>query len=129
MNQVTYTTSIGIPLPTKRGVMEDLHFALESNNMTKGWQPQHPIFMYHSFKDTVVPEVNRERAGNTIGEWVIKLHASGHLQFDHVGTCVQFFLGLEEFNAIRALAKAPLHPTVDQVTQMRKAYGSNSVDD
>jgi hypothetical protein len=61
-NQVTYTTSIGIPLPTKRGVMEDLHFALESNNMTKGWQPQHPIFMYHSFKDTVVPEVNRERA-------------------------------------------------------------------
>ena len=50
--------------------MEDLHFALESNNMTKGWQPQHPIFMYHSFKDTVVPEVNRERAGNTIGEWV-----------------------------------------------------------
>lgn len=129
MNQVTYTTSIGIPLPTKRGVMEDLHFALESNNMTKGWQPQHPIFMYHSFKDTVVPEVNRERAGNTIGEWVIKLHASGHLQFDHVGTGVQFFLGLEEFNAIRALAKAPLHPTVDQVTQMRKAYGSNSVDD
>lgn len=129
MNQVTYTTSIGIPLPTKRGVMEDLHFALESNNMIKGWQPQHPIFMYHSFKDTVVPEVNRERAGNTIGEWVIKLHASGHLQFDHVGTGVQFFLGLEEFNAIRALAKAPLHPTVEQVTKMRNDYGSNSVDD
>lgn len=30
MNQVTYTTSIGIPLPTKRGVMEDLHFAYYS---------------------------------------------------------------------------------------------------
>lgn len=129
MNKINYTSSIGIPLPTKRGVMEDLHFALESNNMTKGWQPQHPIFMYHSFKDTVVPEVNRERADNTIGEWVIKLHASGHLQFDHVGTGVQFFLGLEEFNAIRALAKAPLHPTVDQVTKMRNDYGSNSVDD
>lgn len=128
-NMSNFTWASGIPLPTKRGLMEDLHFALESNNMTKGWQPQHPIFMYHSYKDTVVPEVNRERADNTIGDWVIKLHASGHLQYDHVGTGRQFFLGYEEFDAIRALAKAPLHPTVDQVTQMRIDHGSNSVDD
>ena len=60
---------------------------------------------------------------------MIKLHASGHLQYDHVGTGRQFYLGYEEFDAIRALAKAPLHPTVDQVTQMRIDHGSNSVDD
>lgn len=128
-NESNFTSAEGIPLPTKRGVMEDLHFALESNNMTKGWQPQHPLFLYHSYSDTVVPEVNRERADNTIGDWVIKVHASGHLQYDHVGTGRQFFLGYEEFKAIRALAKAPVHPTVEQVTQMRKDYGSNSVDD
>ena len=121
-NKDTYTQSNGIPLPTKRGVMEDLHFALESNNLTTGWQPQHPIFLYHSYKDTVVPEVNRERADNTIGEWVIKLHAGGTVQFDHVGTGVQFFLGTNEFRAIRALARGPVHPTVQQVTYLRDSY-------
>lgn len=127
--QDSFTSAEGIPLPTKRGLMEDLHLALESNNMTKGWQPQHPIFMYHSYDDTVVPEVNRERAWNTIGDWVIKVHASGHLQYDHVGSGRQFYLGLEEFNAIRALANAPVHPTKEQVSQIRTEYGSNSVDD
>jgi hypothetical protein len=125
----SYTSASGIPLPTHRGLMEDLHFALESNNMTMGWQPQHPIFMYHSYDDTVVPEVNRERAGNTIGDWVIKLHASGYLQYDHVGSGRQFYLGLEEFNAIRALANAPLHPTKEDVSNIRTEYGSNSLDD
>ena len=125
----SYTSASGIPLPTHRGLMEDLHFALESNNMTMGWQPQHPIFMYHSYDDTVVPEVNRERAGNTIGDWVIKLHASGYLQYDHVGSGRQFYLGLEEFNAIRALAQAPVHPSTSDVSQIRIDYGSESLDD
>ena len=128
-NQYNFTSATGIPLPTKRGLVEDLHLALESNNMTMGWQPQHPMFLYHSYDDTVVPEVNRERAANTIGEWVIKVHASGMLQYDHVGTGRQFFLGIEEFDAIRALAKAPVHPTKEQVSQMRTDFGSNSVDD
>lgn len=117
-----YTSAAGIPLPTKRGLLEDLHYALESNNMTKGWQPQHPIFLYHSYGDTVVPEVNRERAGNTIGEWVIKLHASIAVQFDHVDTGVQFFVGTAEFDAIRALAHAPVHPTVEKVSQLREDF-------
>ena len=90
--------------------------------MTKGWQPQHPIFLYHSYGDTVVPEVNRERAGNTIGEWVIKLHASIAVQFDHVDTGVQFFVGTAEFDAIRALAHAPVHPTVEKVSQLREDF-------
>ena len=123
----TYTSAAGIPLPTERGVMEDLHFALESNNMTMGWQPQHPIFLYHSYDDTVVPEVNRERAVNTIGEWVIKLHASGALQFDHVNTGKQFFLGYEEFDAIRALSKASVFPTLEEVAKMRKIWGGDNL--
>ena len=38
--------------------MEDLHRALESNNLTKGWTPQHRIAFFHSSYDTVVPYEN-----------------------------------------------------------------------
>ena len=44
--------------PSTRGVMEDLHRALESNNLTLGWKPKHRIAFYHSAFDTVVPLVN-----------------------------------------------------------------------
>lgn len=121
-NKSNYFLEQGIPLPTHRGLMEDLHFALESNNMTVGWQPQHAIFLYHSFEDTVVPEKNRERATFTLGnDWVIELQASGDVQYDHVGTGTQFFLGTEEFNAIRKLAYANVHQTVYEVSQMKKS--------
>jgi hypothetical protein len=46
------------PVPTEPGVMEDLHRALESNNLTKGWTPQHRIAFFHSTYDTVVPYEN-----------------------------------------------------------------------
>ena len=36
----SFTSAKGIPLPQQRGVMEDLHFALASNDMTSGWVPQ-----------------------------------------------------------------------------------------
>ena len=67
----TYTSEAGIPLPEHRGLMEDLHFALASNNLTKGWTPQHALCLYHSRYDTVVPEVNRESAGNSFPDWVL----------------------------------------------------------
>ena len=44
--------------PTGRGFMQDLHRALESNNLTVGWTPKHRIAFYHSSYDTVVPYVN-----------------------------------------------------------------------
>jgi len=44
--------------PTGKGVMEDLHRALESNNLTVGWTPKHRIAFYHSTYDTVVPYAN-----------------------------------------------------------------------
>ena len=46
------------PVPTEPGVMEDLHRALESNNLTKGWTPQHRVAFFHSTYDTVVPYEN-----------------------------------------------------------------------
>jgi hypothetical protein len=44
--------------PTDRGIMQDLHRALESNNLTVGWTPQHRVAFYHSTYDTVVPYAN-----------------------------------------------------------------------
>ncbi|MBO4721416.1 MAG: hypothetical protein J5629_00620 [Muribaculaceae bacterium] len=46
------------PVPTEPGLMQDLHRALESNNLTKGWTPQHRIAFFHSTYDTVVPYEN-----------------------------------------------------------------------
>jgi pimeloyl-ACP methyl ester carboxylesterase len=36
--------------------------ALDMNNLTQGWQPQHPMVVFHSKYDEVVPFVNYERA-------------------------------------------------------------------
>ncbi len=46
------------PVPTEPGLMQDLHRALESNNLTKGWTPQHRVAFFHSTYDTVVPYEN-----------------------------------------------------------------------
>ena len=118
-----------IPLPTHRGVMEDLHFAIESNNLTKGWNPQHAIFLYHSYDDTVVPESNRQSVSNAFGLWAIKLHASfGSLQFDHVTTGIQYFMGTGENNAVRALAGAPIHQTIQDAINLRGQFSSSDLD-
>lgn len=42
--------------------MTAIQNALEMNNLTKGWTPQHPMFVFHAEKDEVVPFVNYESA-------------------------------------------------------------------
>lgn len=120
-NKNTYTSATGIPLPTHRGLMEDLHFALESNNVTMGWQPQHAIFLYHSYNDTVVPEKNRERACNTIGDWVIRVKGSGN---DHVNEGTSFFFSNSEKadRCVEILAGSNIHQTVSDVTSMKSGF-------
>ena len=127
-NNPNYTAAAGVPLPTQPGLMEDLQRALASNDLTKGWVPQHVIFMYHSKHDTVVPEVNRESAGNSLGEWVIKVKAGVGIQYDHVGTGTQFFLGTEEKQAVNVLANAPLHQTIEDARRIKAHYGGDVED-
>lgn len=90
-NKETYKTEAGIPLPEKRGVMEDLHLALASNDITQGWEPKHHILMFHSKADTTVPYDNAERAKVILRPWVA-LHTTdyGH---DHVASGTDFFAG------------------------------------
>jgi hypothetical protein len=42
--------------------MTAIRQALDMNNLTQGWQPQHPMVVFHSMHDEVVPFVNYERA-------------------------------------------------------------------
>ena len=90
-NKDTFTSANGVPLPTKRGVFEDLHFALASNDMTTGWTPQHAILLYHSSDDTVVPYENATSAVNRLGGWTTLLTSKDGL--DHVPAGTDFFKG------------------------------------
>lgn len=87
----TYKTAAGIPLPATRGVMEDLHFALASNDMTDGWTPRHTILLFHSNTDKVVPYDNAERAVAKLGGWAV-LHTA-ELGHDHGDSGKDFFAG------------------------------------
>ena len=90
-NSTTFTNAAGIPLPAHRGVLEDLHFALASNDMTTGWNPKGTIQLFHSKDDTVVPYVNAESAFNRLRS------GSGAVRFefitgkDHIDAGVAFF--------------------------------------
>jgi len=86
-----YKTAEGIPLPTKRGVMEDLHLALASNDVTQGWTPTHHIMMYHSEADTTVPYDNAERAVAKLGKWAVLFTAKYNQ--DHLKAGEDFFAG------------------------------------
>lgn len=97
-NQNTYTSAAGIPLPAHRGVIEDLHFALASNDMTRGWSPCHAIFLFHSNADTVVPFDNAQSAKNRLGGYVV-LHESD-LGHDHVPAGTDFFAQDSEIDIV-----------------------------
>ncbi len=100
-NQSTFTEKGGIPLPTKRGVMEDLHLALASNDMTKGWTPEHTVMLFHSDHDTVVPYENAKSAQNSFDGWVVlNTSTNGH---DHMDSGMDFFKG-EESDVLKNFA-------------------------
>ena len=99
-NKNTFTSAAGIPLPKHRGKIEDLHLALSSNDLARGWKPKHKILMFHSEGDNAVPYVNAVRARNALGDNVeledapnkLGHNASGHDFF--AGDDNQFDIGL-----------------------------------
>ena len=49
--------------PTEKNPkFDDLYTALTVNNLTEGWKPKHPIYLFHSKVDEVVPLSNAESA-------------------------------------------------------------------
>ena len=90
-NKNTFTSAAGVPLPQHRGLMEDLHLALASNDMTSGWNPSHPLLLFHSKGDNVVPYVNATRAKNNFGKKVDLEDAPNGA--DHIDSGIDFFRG------------------------------------
>lgn len=91
-----------INLPTGRGVCEDLHMALESNNLTMGWTPTHPVKLWHYGSDTVVPYDNALSAKNNLGSNCTLYAPDGswyQIGWDHVGGGRVFYTGLNVGNA------------------------------
>jgi hypothetical protein len=61
------------------------------NNLTQGWQPQHPMVVFHSMHDEVVPFVNYERARQAFtGEHFHGVTYDTNVQ-THVSTGKSFF--------------------------------------
>jgi hypothetical protein len=81
--------SIPAYAPKGRGLMEDLHRALESNNLTKRWQPGKPICLFHSTKDTVVPNDNFVSARDAF-KGKVTLYLDNSDTKDHVKACANF---------------------------------------
>ena len=70
--------------------MNDLISALESNNLTKGWTPQHPICLFHSMYDTVVPYPNCVNARDIFHSMVTLYLLDIYTSKDHVKACSDF---------------------------------------
>ena len=70
--------------------MNDLISALESNNLTKGWTPKHPICLFHSMYDTVVPYPNCVNARDIFHSMVTLYVLDIYTSKDHVKACADF---------------------------------------
>lgn len=97
-NKDTYTSASGIPLPTHRGVMEDLHYALASNNITAGWKPSKLPVLFHSEDDPVVPYDNAKSVFSRMGvsrsdAWICK-------NKDHIDAGMFFFSQSAKANVV-----------------------------
>ncbi len=90
-----------IPLPEPGSLAKDLHLALEHNNLTTGWVPSHPVCLFHSTGDEVVPFENYEAAANKLGEQVTFYPST--YNGTHVSTGMEFFLSSERLDCFRTL--------------------------
>ena len=70
--------------------MNDLISALESNNLTKGWTPQHPVCLFHSLHDTVVPYDNCVSARDAFNNKVTFYLDDRSTNSDHIDACTDF---------------------------------------
>ena len=50
------------------------------------------------------------------------------MQFDHIGSGIQFFMGTNEGKAIEALAGAPIHQTIQDAINLRNNFSSSELD-
>ena len=96
-----YATSV-IPLPEGGTLAEDLHLALEHNNLTLDWESAHPVCLYHSTGDEVVPFQNYQSASSHLGTQVYFYPSARN--GTHYNTGLEFFMNPVREECIRMLA-------------------------
>jgi hypothetical protein len=83
----SFSGAFSSPSPAMMAIRQ----ALDMNNLTQGWQPQHPMVVFHSMHDEVVPFVNYERARQAFtGEHFHGVTYDTNVQ-THVSTGESFF--------------------------------------
>lgn len=94
----TYATNALQRTPAGRGVCQDLHKALESNNLTVGWKPWHRMVLFHSYGDEVVPYVNAQNALSAFNDSYyvkhVKFTDSKEANMRHVKVGTSFYFKL-----------------------------------
>ena len=70
-----------------------LYECLELNDLTKGWTPSHPIELFYSELDEIVPYENAMAVYNAFGDEFVKLTRS-MIQTDHSIACALWMLDL-----------------------------------
>lgn len=70
-----------------------LYECLELNDLTKGWTPSHPIELFYSELDEIVPYENAMAVYNAFGDEFVKLTRS-LIQTDHSIACALWMLDL-----------------------------------
>lgn len=79
-----------------RPKLEAIVKALEMNNLCKQWQPRHPIFVFHSMRDEVVPFDNYNSATAAFtGNYFKGLKYNAGCVYLHVGTGTSFYMYYE----------------------------------
>lgn len=95
--------------PEGEGLMKDLYLALQSNNLTIDWQPEHPVCLYHSIEDEVVPIHNYQRAKAAFGDRVTFYESKAN--GNHLDTGNEFYTGATLEDCIREFATLPYQTT------------------
>lgn len=73
-----------------------LYECLALNDLTKGWTPQHPIKLYCSDMDSVVPPENAQSVEDAFGDEVVTVVKA--LPFDHVLHCALWMIDIMNNN-------------------------------
>ena len=62
---------------------------LADNDLTTGWTPKHPIYLFHGTADDVVPYENAKAVVNAFPSMASLTDAKGSIN-GHIGTCTQY---------------------------------------
>lgn len=111
--------------PDGHSLAIDMHKALESNNLTVGWKPEHRMLIFHSEGDEVVPYENARSAMEKLHDDCLVRHIrytnSSEARMRHSSVGTTFFFALFGLS-VEEKAIDMLYRSLDEW----KAYGTDT---